>query len=97
METTFTQHLENLPQELLEQKRFFQLFGKNKGDTPKGWSNPDNQKLYTEIQQGYLAGLIIFSSTSTTSSTITATSFAPTLKSVSSGLTQSLTPIANYQ
>ena len=56
METTFTQHLENLPGEILSQKRFFQLYGMSKGDTPKGWSNPDNQKLYNEIQQGYLAG-----------------------------------------
>ena len=43
------QILKKLPQELLTQPRFFQLTGNQKGDTPKDWSNPDNQKLYTNI------------------------------------------------
>ena len=51
--------LVNLPEELLEQPRFFELYGKNKSDTPKDWSNPDNQKLYTEIAQGKWAGFDI--------------------------------------
>ena len=47
---TVTQHLANLPDEILAQPRFFQLYGNSKDATPKGWSNPDNQKLYSEIQ-----------------------------------------------
>ena len=50
------QTLKNLPNEILSQPRFFQLTGKGKGDTPKGWSNPKNQILYSAIQSGYLAG-----------------------------------------
>lgn len=53
---TFQQQLGNLPEELLSQPRFFQLYGKNKGDTPKGWSNPDNQKLYTDFKGDYPLG-----------------------------------------
>lgn len=59
MTTTFPQQLANLPKEILEQPRFFQLYGMDKGDTPKGWSNPDNQVLYSAIQEGYLAGFDI--------------------------------------
>ena len=45
----FQQHLKNLPDELLRQARFFAV---NADKTPKikGWSNPYNQKLYSEIQ-----------------------------------------------
>lgn len=48
-DTEFQQHLENLPDELLSQARFFAV---NADKTPKikGWSNPDNQKLYYEIE-----------------------------------------------
>ena len=53
---TFQQQLNNLPEEILSQPRFFQLYGMDKGDTPTGWSNPKNQVLYRKIQQGYLAG-----------------------------------------
>lgn len=53
---TFQQQLGNLPEELLSQPRFFQLYGKNKGDTPQGWSNPDNQKLYTDFKGDYPLG-----------------------------------------
>ena len=47
--TFFQQQLENLPQEILEQPRFFAV---NPDKTPKtkGWSKPENQKSYTEIQ-----------------------------------------------
>lgn len=46
------QILENLPQEILDQPRFFPV-GANKVPQDKGWSNPDNQKHYTEIK-GYV-------------------------------------------
>lgn len=48
--------LTNLPEELLKQPRFFELYGKEKSDTPKAWSNPDNQIFCTDIKQGKLAG-----------------------------------------
>ena len=56
MDNTFKQQLDNLPQEILVQPRFFALLGNDKGATPKGWSNPDNQKIYTDIQANCLAG-----------------------------------------
>lgn len=45
---TPAQILKNLPHELLTQPRFF-LVGKDKRPLTKDWSNPDNQKLYTDI------------------------------------------------
>ena len=48
---SFQQRLENLPDEILKQKRFFEV-GADKVPRLKGWSNPDNQKFYTEIE-GY--------------------------------------------
>ena len=42
------QILKNLPQELLTQPRFF-LVGRDKKPLTNDWSNPNNQKLYTEI------------------------------------------------
>lgn len=50
MTNVFKQELKNLPHEILEQPRFFQLIGNDKGDTPKGWNEPKNQKLYTELE-----------------------------------------------
>ena len=43
------QNFNNLPTELTEQKRFF-LVGENKIPLTKDWSNPNNQKLYTDIK-----------------------------------------------
>lgn len=45
----FSQQLENLPEELFSSKRFF-LVGADKIPLVKGWSNPANQHLCTEIQ-----------------------------------------------
>lgn len=45
------QQLENLPDEILDQPRFFAV-NKAKEPLTKGWSKPDNQKHYTEIE-GY--------------------------------------------
>lgn len=45
----FSQQLANLPEEILSQPRFFAV-KKNKEPKAKGWSNPKNQKLYSEIQ-----------------------------------------------
>lgn len=42
------QILQNLPQEFLTQPRFF-LVGRDKKPFTNDWSNPDNQKLYTDI------------------------------------------------
>ena len=53
---TIRQCLNNLPAELLSQPRFFALYGKQKKDTPKGWSNPDNQRLFSELDSNCLLG-----------------------------------------
>lgn len=44
-----TQQLKNLPEEILAQPRFFAV-KKDKAPKTKGWSNPKNQKLYSEIR-----------------------------------------------
>ena len=46
---SFSQHLENLPEELFSSKRFFPV-GADKIPHLKDWSNPDNQSLCTDIQ-----------------------------------------------
>ena len=48
MNQTVTQSLENLPDEILSLPRFFKVRA-DKRPLTKGWSNPDNQKLYSEI------------------------------------------------
>lgn len=45
----FQQNLDNLPDELLSQPRFFEV-GANKVPHLKNWSNPDKQKNYSDIQ-----------------------------------------------
>ncbi len=45
------QLIENLPDELLSQPRWFKIFGKDKPQI-KDWSNPANQRPYTEIETG---------------------------------------------
>lgn len=45
----FSQQLENLSEELFSSKRFF-LVGADKIPLVKGWSNPANQRLCTDIQ-----------------------------------------------
>lgn len=50
------QCLSNLPAELLAQPRFFELYGMKKTDTPKGWSNPDKQRLFSELNPNRLLG-----------------------------------------
>ena len=44
-----TQQLKNLPEEILAQPRFFAV-KENKAPKTKGWSKPENQKLYSEIR-----------------------------------------------
>ena len=51
-----SQQLKALPAELLAQPRFFELYGMKKTDTPKGWSNPDNQRLFSELNPNRLLG-----------------------------------------
>ena len=46
---TLSQKLENLPETILSQTRFFSV-GADKQPTTKGWSNPKNQKLHSAIQ-----------------------------------------------
>ena len=46
------QNRENLPASILEERRFFQLLGKRKDATPKGWNNPDNWKELEDIPEG---------------------------------------------
>lgn len=49
MTKTLSQKLENLPETILSQARFFAV-GADKQPITKGWSNPKNQKFYSEIQ-----------------------------------------------
>ena len=49
------QHLENLPVELLMQPRFFPV-GRDKTPHIQDWGNPNNQKLFCDIQQDKFAG-----------------------------------------
>lgn len=52
MKTTFKQKIENLPKEILDQARFFTV-NADKEPTTKGWSKPENQKHYNELE-GYV-------------------------------------------
>ena len=49
MNNTVTQSLENLPDEILALPRFFPV-KKDKVPKLKGWSKPENQKLFSEIE-----------------------------------------------
>ncbi len=49
MTQTLSQNLENLPETILSQARFFAV-GADKQPITKGWSNPKNQKLHSAIQ-----------------------------------------------
>lgn len=49
MTTLSSQNLKNLPKTILSQARFFAV-NADKQPITKGWSNPKNQKLYSEIQ-----------------------------------------------
>ena len=49
MTTLSSQNLKNLPETILSQARFFAV-NADKQPIIKGWSNPKNQKLYSEIQ-----------------------------------------------
>ena len=49
MTTLLSQNLKNLPKAILSQARFFAV-NADKQPITKGWSNPKNQKLYSEIQ-----------------------------------------------
>ena len=48
-ENEFSQHLENLPTELLSQPRFFALLANDKSKPPTGWNLPANQKLASAL------------------------------------------------
>ena len=50
------QILQNLPQELLRQPRFFALVGNKKEDLPQEWSNPDKQQFFCDIPQDKSVG-----------------------------------------
>ena len=49
MKKQIKQILENLPKEILDQPRFFAV-NEVKEPLTKGWSKPENQKPYNEIQ-----------------------------------------------
>ena len=49
------QLIQNLPTEILKQPRFFPV-ARNKAPLIKDWSNPNNQKLFCDIQQDQFAG-----------------------------------------
>lgn len=44
------QNREGLPDSIIEDRRFFELYGIGKGDTPAGWNNPAAWKVLDEIQ-----------------------------------------------
>lgn len=53
------QNRDGLPPSLTEERRFFELYGPGKGDTPEGWNNPDNWKCLDDIPEDKYFGFAI--------------------------------------
>ena len=53
------QDREGLPDSIIEERRFFELYGYGKTDTPAGWNNPENWKEIEEIPEGRPFGFAI--------------------------------------
>lgn len=53
------QNRNGLPDAILEEKRFFELRGSGKEDTPAGWNNPENWKHLDDIPEDKYFGFAI--------------------------------------
>ena len=60
-EVVMKQNREGLPTAILEDKRFFELYGSEKENTPTGWSNPKNWKTIDEIPEDKNFGFVVAS------------------------------------
>lgn len=53
------QNRDGLPASILEEKRFFELYGSSKASLPKYWNNPENWKYIDEIPDDKYFGFAI--------------------------------------
>lgn len=53
------QDRDGLPDAIIEERRFFELYGPGKTDAPTGWNNPDNWKELDEIPNDKYFGFAI--------------------------------------
>lgn len=53
------QNREGLPDALLDERRFFELYGESKTATPAGWNNPENWKDLDDIPENSFFGFAI--------------------------------------
>lgn len=51
MNNHFIQNRDGLPASILEERRFFELYGAGKDCTPKGWNNPEGWKYLEDIPE----------------------------------------------
>lgn len=56
---TIIQNRDGLPDSIIEEQRFFELYGSGKTDTPKGWNDPQNWKSLDEIPEEKTFGFAI--------------------------------------
>lgn len=59
----FIQDRDGLPDAIIEERRFFELYGYGKTDTPTGWNNPENWKELEDIPEGRPFGFAIGNNT----------------------------------
>ena len=52
------QNRKGLPPALLEERRFFEMRGSGKTDTPKGWNDPENWKYLDDIPENKAFGFV---------------------------------------
>lgn len=55
----FKQDRDGLPDAIIEERRFFEMYGSGKTDTPAGWNTPENWKELDEIPEGKTFGFAI--------------------------------------
>ncbi|MDO5476899.1 MAG: AAA family ATPase [Eubacteriales bacterium] len=55
----FKQNRDGLPDAIIEERRFFEMYGSGKSDTPAGWNTPENWKELDEIPEGKTFGFAI--------------------------------------
>lgn len=58
------QNRDGLPDAFLEEKRFFELYGPGKTDTPTGWNTPENWKYLEDIPEEKYFGFAVCNKTS---------------------------------
>ena len=65
MTTRLIQNRAGIPDLLSEEKRFFELRGPQKTDTPLGWNKPENWKYLEDIPEGVPFGCVLIGNGST--------------------------------